>query len=287
MTSGGDLPEPYFVAYFDEAGDPGISKVAPIDPNGASEWFTVGCAVVRVTNEPSLVGLIQSIKSSIYSTQSPDLHFRNLAEHKKKPVCDALASAPIRFFTVASHKPNMRKYRNPQAEAVSLHKHAFFYNYLIRVLLERVSAWCADRSIRETGEPKHIKLVFSRRGGHSYEHVQTYIHLLRKQVERGAVYQTAKVPDFRVIDHRLFDVISHNKSAGCQIADVVASAFFQAANAGTKKWNTEYAEALRPRVAFDEAGHAGFGVTLLPWKNWTLRLNDAQKKVFRFYGYKI
>jgi len=181
----------------------------------------------------------------------------------------------------------MRQYRNPQAEAVSLHKHAFFYNYLIRVLLERMTDWCAQKSIRETGEPRHVKLVFSRRGGHSYRHVQTYIELLAKQVERGAIYQTARVPDFRVIDPRLFEVIGHNKSAGCQIADVVASAFFQAANAGTKKWNSEYAEALKPRMAFDESGHAGYGLTLLPWKNWRLRLNDAQKKIFRFYGYQI
>ncbi|WP_115504279.1 DUF3800 domain-containing protein [Mesorhizobium sanjuanii] len=89
------------MAYFDEAGDPGIKTVAPIDPNGASEWFTVGCAVIRATNEPNLVELIRSIKASIYSTQSPDLHYRNLKEHKKKSVCDALAGEKIRFFVVA------------------------------------------------------------------------------------------------------------------------------------------------------------------------------------------
>jgi hypothetical protein len=83
------------------------------------------------------------------------------------------------------------------------------------------------------------------------------------------------------------DVIDHNKSAGCQIADVVASAFFQAANAGTQKWNTEYAEALKPRMASNNNGYANEGVTLLPWRNWTLRLTDAQKKIFRFYGYEI
>lgn len=287
MTSGGEAPEPYFIAYIDEAGDPGVNKVAPIDANGASEWFTVGCTVVRATTEPNLVDVVRSAKAAVYSTQSPDLHFRTLVEHKKKPICDALASASLRFFVVASNKKNMRGYRNPQAEAVALHRHNWFYNYCIRVLLERVSEWCADRSIRETGTPKHVKLVFSRRGGHSYRHVETYVHLLGKQAAEGRLYQSKRAPDFRVIDYRLIDVIDHNKSAGCQIADVVASAFFQAANAGTKKWNTEYAEALRPRIAFNCDGYAGFGVTLLPWRNWTLRLTDAQKKIFRFYGYQI
>ena len=288
MASEGSVPDPYFIAYFDEAGDPGIKTVAPIDPNGASEWFTVGCAVIRASREHELVPLIQTIKKSVFSTQSPDLHFRNLVEHKKLPVCQALAAENLRFFVVASNKKNMRGYRNPQAEAVSFHKHNYFYNYCIRVLLERVSQWCARRSISETGEPGHIKLVFSKRGGHSYRHVETYIHLLAKQSESGRVYQTANVPDFRVIDHRLIEVIEHNKNAGCQIADVVASAFYQAANAGTKKWNTEYAEALRDRVASRGDGqYAGYGVTLLPWRNWTLKLTDAQKKVFRFYGYEI
>ena len=226
MASEGSVPDPYFIAYFDEAGDPGIKTVAPIDPNGASEWFTVGCTVVRATSEPELVPLVQSIKKSVFSTQSPDLHFRNLVEHKKLPVCQALASARLRFFVVASNKKNMRGYRNPQAEAVSLHKHNYFYNYCIRVLLERVSQWCARRSISETTEPRHVKLVFSKRGGHSYRHVETYIHLLAKQAESGRIYQSANIPDFRVIDHRLIEVIEHNKNAGCQIADVVASAFY-------------------------------------------------------------
>lgn len=84
MTSGGEAPEPYFIAYIDEAGDPGVNKVAPIDANGASEWFTVGCTVVRATTEPNLVDVVRSAKAAVYSTQSPDLHFRTLVEHKKK-----------------------------------------------------------------------------------------------------------------------------------------------------------------------------------------------------------
>lgn len=288
MASEGNEPEPYFIAYFDEAGDPGIKTVAPIDPNGASEWFSVGCAVVRATNEQKLVPTIRSIKKSIYSEQSPDLHFRNLVEHKKKAVCEALGATDMRFFVVVSNKQNMRGYRNPQAEAVSLHKNNWFYNYCIRVVLERLSEWCAARSITETGIPQHVKLVFSRRGGHSYRHVDTYTDLLAKQAADGRIYQTKRVPDFRVLDHRLIEVIDHNKSAGCQVADVIASAFFQAANAGSPRWNTTYAEALEPRMARDPNRQcANFGVTLLPWSNWTMRLSDAQKTIFRFYDYRI
>ncbi|MEJ7608330.1 MAG: DUF3800 domain-containing protein [Bryobacteraceae bacterium] len=287
MTSEGTVPDPYFVAYFDEAGDPGIKTVAPLDPKGASEWFTVGCCVIRAANEPTMVRLVQDIKQSIHSTQSPDLHFRTLVEHKKLPVCQALAAQDMRLFVVASHKTNMRGYRNPKAEAVSLH----------RTTGSTISAyacfWSGSRNgvpidqFEECKEPRHVKLVFSKRGGHSYRHVETYVHLLINQIENGRLFLTARAPDARVLDHRLIEVIEHNKSAGCQIADVVASSFFQAANVGPKKWTTTYAQALEPRVARKAGLHANFGLTLLPWQNWTLRLSPDQRKVFRFYGYNI
>lgn len=288
MISGGrQIPEPYFVAYFDEAGDPGIKTIETIDQNGASEWFTVGVTVVRAANEPKMVPLVRSIKQSIKSTQTPDLHFRNLSEHKKQAVCAALAEQELRFFVVASHKENMRGYRNPRAEAVSMHPNDWFYNFCIRVALERVTEWCAIRSIKTLGEPRHAKLVFSRRGGHSYRHVETYIDLLKRQIETGRLFLNVRAPDPRVLDHRLIEVIDHNKSAGCQLADVVASSFFQAVNTSKKKWTTAHAEALKPRVASKNDRYDNFGVTLLPWRNWKLRISEEQRKIFRFYGYKI
>src|SRR5215211_7450836 len=36
------LSEPYYIAYIDEAGDPGLTRVRPQDPNGSSEWLVLG-----------------------------------------------------------------------------------------------------------------------------------------------------------------------------------------------------------------------------------------------------
>ncbi|WP_210248882.1 hypothetical protein [Aureimonas leprariae] len=181
----------------------------------------------------------------------------------------------------------MRKYKNPAAEAFSMHPKDYFYNYCIRVLLERVSEWCAHRAVKETGRPQPVKLIFSKRGGHSYRHVYTYLSLLKKQTEESRLFQTARAVDFRVVDPANVEVIAHQINAGCQVADVVASAFFQAANAGTRHWTTRHAEALRPRMASRGSIFANAGVTLLPWKNWTLNLSEDQKSIFRFYGYQI
>jgi hypothetical protein len=41
-------PEYYYVACIDEAGDPGIRRVRPHDPNGGSEWLTLGCSLRTV-----------------------------------------------------------------------------------------------------------------------------------------------------------------------------------------------------------------------------------------------
>ena len=52
MASPDDAPEPYYIAYIDEAGDPGLDKVRPLDPGGASEWMTLGAVVVCAEPSP-------------------------------------------------------------------------------------------------------------------------------------------------------------------------------------------------------------------------------------------
>ena len=41
MGVGPQIPDYEYVAYIDEAGDQGLRKVKPIDPDGASEWLIV------------------------------------------------------------------------------------------------------------------------------------------------------------------------------------------------------------------------------------------------------
>ena len=56
MSLPDDPPEPYYIVYIDEAGDPGLAKVRPLDPNGASEWLTLGAVVIRARVEDKVVG---------------------------------------------------------------------------------------------------------------------------------------------------------------------------------------------------------------------------------------
>ncbi|MGV2165109.1 DUF3800 domain-containing protein [Agrobacterium sp. 16-172Ci] len=281
------VPDYEYIAYFDEAGDPGIKRVVPVDPKGGTEWFTLGCALIKASREHEPIDFVRRARLRINSRQRPDIHYKYLQPWQRIAVCTEAAKENVRFFCLASHKVSMRGYSNPKAAAVSLHPNDYFYNYCIRILLERVTAWVENWSTNEFGGPKKVKLVFSERGGHSYRHVETYTELLRIQEEKGRLFQDIRSPKFSVLDHRLIEVIPHNQNAGLQMADIVASAFYHAANASAANWDMDPAKALKPRMAKDVRGVANMGLTVLPWSTWKSHMSQDQKKIFKFYGNRV
>jgi hypothetical protein len=46
LTVCGAMPKVAYVAYIDESGDDGLTRVRPIDPDGATEWFVISAVVV-------------------------------------------------------------------------------------------------------------------------------------------------------------------------------------------------------------------------------------------------
>ena len=102
MTSKADAPEPYYIAYIDEAGDSGLRKVRPIDPNGSSEWLVLGAVVVRAETEPQTVEWVRTIRHNIRSKQGPDMHFRTLSDDRKLEVCEQIAKLKLKSFAVLS-----------------------------------------------------------------------------------------------------------------------------------------------------------------------------------------
>lgn len=77
----------------------------------------------------------------------------------------------------------MRGYRNPRAEKIPSQQ--WFYNWCIRLLLERVTAFCEARTLEDCGERKLIKIEFSERGGHRYSQTNAYQYYLRFQQQGG------------------------------------------------------------------------------------------------------
>lgn len=92
-------PPPYsYVAYIDEAGDPGLRRVKPEDTPGSIEWLMVSAVVIKAQHEQLVSGWIQELMASLGSHQMRDLHFTRFSPTRKLAACARLAGLPIRCF---------------------------------------------------------------------------------------------------------------------------------------------------------------------------------------------
>ena len=279
-----------YIVYIDEAGDTGLKRVQPRDPDGASEWMCMGALIIKANFEPHLVPWVSRMRENLQIRNRPDIHFRELRNERNKiRACEMLATFPATGFVVCSNKQNMRQYRNEAAEAKYPTKQ-WFYNFCIRVLLERVSHYIASIAMDQFGEKRFARIIFSERGGHSYRHTETYTELLTIQGKSNNLILSKRAIDWDVIHWKLLEAQSHKTAAGCQLADILTSAFYAAAHSRQKKWTTKYAEALSPIMATEPINgdpfHADYGITLLPWHDRDREvLTEEQRKIFRYYGY--
>lgn len=268
------------MAYIDEAGDPGITRVQPLDPNGASEWFVMAAVVVRAETDQSAVQWIKDTRAELRLDQGPQLHFKNLNPSKKLSVSARLADYPCRIFVVASHKPNMQGHINNRA---SLRRSQnWFYNWCARILLERVTKYCRSRSVAECGHPKLIRLDWSRAGGLSYDQLTAYHEYLRRQAKP---YLSAGQIAWDTLHPDLYNVLRSKDHAGVQIADIAASAFYQAVHTNSSGWNPECAKVLKSRMGRFGASIANNGLVLLPFKSEQRRLDERQRLIFEHMGF--
>lgn len=279
------FPEYKYIAYIDEAGDDGLKVIRPMDPTGGSEWFVVAGVVVRASRERNVVEWVNEIISSLHNHQSRGLHFNNLSEKKRLIVCKRLASLEARYFVVCSNKKNMKGYKNPLAAEIP--SQCWFYNWMTRLLLERITDFVYWHSQKECGSPQKLKIEFSNRGGLSYPQMNAYFRWIGYQGENTFLNFGKIHWDTLSID--LLKVYPHQHRAGLQLADIVASAFFKAADKySTEACDKRFAELLDPRMArFRDQKHSkpsGYGVKLLPSLRGANLLRE-QAEIFEFYGY--
>ncbi|RJL08398.1 DUF3800 domain-containing protein [Paracoccus siganidrum] len=269
-----------YVLYIDEAGDDGLKRVMPIDPNGSSEWLVISGLLVRSEDVAKCRTWLEEIRSDIKALQSGTLHFRKLSDQKRVRAASMLSQLPVRAFTVCSNKKNMRGYKNERA-AVAGGKQ-WFYNWVVRILMERATNYCLDNSRRKLHRDGIMKVIFSARGGHSYGHTKAYWTWLRAQ---GKPLLSLHEMRFEVLRFRLVEYVPHYAEAGLQLADIVASAFYQAVESGSKRWSVESASALDPIMARGPNGIVDVGLVLQPHKIDTIGLTEQQRIIFEHYGY--
>ncbi|MBK1695729.1 DUF3800 domain-containing protein [Rhodovibrio salinarum] len=287
MSSSPERPEYGFVAYIDESGDDGLAKVKPIDENGSSEWLVLAAVVVDAENERETIQWVRKIIGNFRNHQRCDLHFSGLNPAKKLVTCKSIADLPVRCFAVASNKKNMRGYTNPNAAKIPSKN--WFYCWMTRILLERVTHFVESKSIDKYGSVKKLKIEYSERGGLSYSQMTAYYEWLKMKSSANNLYLPLGDLAWSVMHRDLLDVYNHTERAGLQLADAVAGSVFKGCDVyDTGACDPQFAMALGKRMgrAPDTATGqiSGYGLKLMPNMR-KAQLRPEQEAIFRHYGY--
>ncbi|QTH22028.1 DUF3800 domain-containing protein [Rhizorhabdus wittichii] len=269
---------PALTVFIDEAGDPGVRDGLRYAAT-RHEWLCVSAVCVRTSRDSDLPDWIDAMRLEAKARQAGSLHYAKIGQERREAVCASLATRPVRAFTLASHKTNMRDYVNERIG--SMVEAGKFYNWCMRLLLERVTDWAACWQRQELGQLEPLKVVFARRGGHDYRHFFAYIDLLAMQRRAKTLFLNSRGLDPALLDRSHWSVVPAEKLAGLQMADTVASAFYQAANTVSPSWDLGPAKALYPIVE----GGADKGLTVFPLPSQA-PIPDEAKAIFRWYGYK-
>lgn len=280
MHLGMSRPDYQFVAYIDEAGDPGVKAAGA---SAASEWFLVSAVVVSADRDRDVVDWVRDMREAVRTQQRHPIHYRKLSPTNRQRVCRMLSTKSVRIFTIASHKTNMRGRQNPRMGKPM--GRGEFYNWMLRLLLERVTIWCAHRAKVDGIGGAVLKPIFSERGGHDYSHLQSYLRLLQMQAENGGAVLRARQIVPGVIDHTLIEIRPHADLAGLQLADIAASAFFQAVNVAEPA-DLMPARSLKARTAKDVGKReaAEFGLLRLPFPQHG-DIPVESRPIFEDFGY--
>jgi hypothetical protein len=261
----------HYTVYIDEAGDEGIGKLASGVTGGQSRWLIIGACIVSRENDLLLPSLRDSILSRFPKKQKRDLHFRDLKHEQKVVTCQEIARFKLGACLSLSHKVTI-----PGSKWENIFKQkGYLYNYLIRWLLERITAACKHKHF---SEPCSIKIVFSRRGGTNY---QTMIEYFQNLKEGNEVVRPVRKIDWNMIDFNKINVENHSKWAGLQIADCITSAFFSALEPNIYgNYEPSYAMLLQNRLLKTNGSCINSGLTAVPALHKS-GLNDHQNYFFR------
>ena len=164
-----------FVAYIDEAGDEGLGKLKSQEKTGQSKWLSLGAMIVSKSNDKVLPKWRDDILELFPHKKTRDLHFHKLKHVQRVAASRFLASKQIGICVVCSNKVTLLD----SSEYPTFKQKGHLYNYLVRFLLERITAAVYRKAqILNTDQVK-LHVVFSRRGGTVYKVMSDYLHLMR------------------------------------------------------------------------------------------------------------
>lgn len=288
---------PGFLLFVDEAGDEGIERIRPLDPNGSPEYFVMCGILIRSHRHHELIAHLNAAKALVGLSPRQELHFRDLDPNQQAAVITHLTTFSHGIVAVVSNKRNMRAYRNRRVERrffevdkrgnVRAQNNSWFYNNILRYLLERASAECERWTQKAYGGRRTLRLIMSRRKGFSYPQLRAY--LLKLKVERrGPAYFNNKGQiAWSVFDPNAIECLRSRSEPGLQFADCVASAIHRAVD---ETWYgqaaPEHMEKLAPLLLSRLSTPKDYGFKLLP-DGFAGPVSPNQRRALRFAGYEL
>lgn len=209
----------------------------------------LSAVITRKATDLETVKLVDRVRVRLNRPEKEPLHFRKLKHEQRLPFVDEISHARLRTISILVHKPSIKDQDNFTARFR-------LYFYATRYLLERISWCCRDHKHPDEGDSS-AEIIFSNRGGMSYDELRAYIERLRVQ-ENVTI-------DWSVIRSDQVTAYPHEKRMGLQIADAVASSFYYSVQP-TQYGHTEdrYVKMLKPVVYQYDERCRNYGVKFWP-----------------------
>jgi hypothetical protein len=266
-----------FVAYVDESGDDGLPGVNAAryrtkgHQGGSSNWLTISASLWRYARDLEAVEWRDEIRSQLPPSASKKvLHCSKLTHQQRVMACDVLATKPLRSICVMVHKPSM------QTDVFKDKNQLYFY--VSRYLIERISWFCRDTRPKVPEGDGRVKIVFSRRGGLSYEDFRAYLNRLKSgDPDEIRIH-------WNVIDIDGVEARDHSSKAALQIADLIAYCMTAALEPDSYgNCELRYAHILRPLIYQRNGNFLSYGVKLVPRAD-QIALSAQQLEFARLFG---
>lgn len=194
------------VCYVDEAGDEGFGKLRTPGAGGQSKWLFIGALIATEAHDRCLPAWRNELSARLFPGKDRrELHFRNLNHNQRVAACNHLADKPLGICVVGSNKLTIIGSGKEQV----FKQKGYLYNYLVRYVLERVTAAC-----KKKGAECQLRVVFSRRGGTDYQSMRDYLILMREGKE---VVRPARSIDWRSLIQRTLRWKTTPSTLGCRL----------------------------------------------------------------------
>lgn len=260
-----------FLALIDESGDDGIGKFR--EPHqkrgGTSKWLIISACVLRASNSLETVKWRDEIVGLMPDKKSRVLHFAHLNHGQRLAAVKCLSTKPIRLINVLTNKTVLLSETYKERNKL--------YFHLTRFLIERISWVCRDMRPSVPESDGRVKIVFSRRGGLSYDNFKEYIELLKESSNSDVRIH------WPVIDVPGIEATDHSRSASLQLVDIAASSFAAAFEQDPYgNCILDYARLLKRHVYHREDNFLSYGMKFHP-RHTDLELTNEQMEAVRLF----